>query len=79
MTETRLITPLEGSEEEAVDRVIRPKRLKDYIGQKAMREQMGIFIKAARGRSEPLDHLLILNPTGLGYTTLAHIIPTRWA
>ena len=74
MTETRLITPAEGNEDEAVDRAIRPRRLKDYIGQKAMREQMGIFIKAARGRSEPLDHVLIFGPPGLGKTTLAHII-----
>ena len=70
----RLITPTEGNEDEAVDRAIRPRRLKDYIGQKAMREQMGIFIKAARGRSEPLDHVLIFGPPGLGKTTLAHII-----
>ena len=70
----RVITPTEGNEDEAVDRAIRPRRLKDYIGQKAMREQMGIFIKAARGRSEPLDHVLIFGPPGLGKTTLAHII-----
>ncbi len=70
----RLITPTEGNEDEAIDRAIRPRRLKDYIGQKAMREQMGIFIKAARGRSEPLDHVLIFGPPGLGKTTLAHII-----
>ncbi len=74
MTDNRLITPIEGNEDEAVDRAIRPKRLKDYIGQKAMREQMGIFIKAARGRSEPLDHVLIFGPPGLGKTTLAHIV-----
>ena len=70
----RVITPTEGNEDEAVDRAIRPRRLKDYIGQKAMREQMGIFIKAARNRSEPLDHVLIFGPPGLGKTTLAHII-----
>jgi Holliday junction DNA helicase RuvB len=70
----RLITPSEGNEDEAVDRAIRPRRLKDYIGQKAMREQMEIFIKAARARSEPLDHVLIFGPPGLGKTTLANII-----
>ncbi|PZN80096.1 MAG: Holliday junction branch migration DNA helicase RuvB [Candidatus Methylumidiphilus alinenensis] len=70
----RVITPTEGNEDEAVDRAIRPRRLKDYIGQKAMREQMGIFIKAARNRGEPLDHVLIFGPPGLGKTTLAHII-----
>ena len=51
----RLITPEEATDDEAVDRAIRPKRLKDYIGQKPMREQMGIFIQAARGRSEPFS------------------------
>jgi len=70
----RLITPDEANEDEVVDRAIRPKRLKDYIGQQPMREQMGIFIQAARGRSEPLDHVLIFGPPGLGKTTLANII-----
>jgi len=70
----RLITPAESNEDEVVDRAIRPKRLKDYIGQQPMREQMGIFIQAARARSEPLDHVLIFGPPGLGKTTLANII-----
>jgi Holliday junction DNA helicase RuvB len=70
----RLITPNAGNEDEAVDRAIRPRRLQDYIGQQAMREQMEIFIKAARGRSEPLDHVLIFGPPGLGKTTLANIV-----
>ena len=70
----RLISPKEGGEDEAVDRAIRPRRLQDYIGQKAMREQMAIFIQAARTRSEALDHVLIFGPPGLGKTTLANII-----
>jgi len=70
----RLVTPREGSEDEVVDRAIRPRRLQDYIGQKPMREQMEIFIKAARARAEPLDHVLIFGPPGLGKTTLANII-----
>jgi Holliday junction DNA helicase RuvB len=74
MTTPRLINPAGTSEEDAVDRAIRPKRLDDYIGQKAMREQMAIFIQAARGRREALDHVLIFGPPGLGKTTLAHII-----
>ncbi|MFM8333124.1 MAG: Holliday junction branch migration DNA helicase RuvB, partial [Candidatus Methylumidiphilus sp.] len=74
MDTERLIAPQEAGDDEAVDRAIRPKRLKDYIGQKAMREQMHIFIQAARGRSEPLDHVLIFGPPGLGKTTLANII-----
>ncbi|MEN8214027.1 MAG: Holliday junction branch migration DNA helicase RuvB [Pseudomonadota bacterium] len=70
----RLISPREGGEDAAVDRAIRPKRLQEYIGQPVVREQMDIFIQAANGRSEALDHVLIFGPPGLGKTTLAHII-----
>jgi len=74
MTTPRIITPAAMPEEDAVDRAIRPRKLEDYIGQKAMREQMAIFIQAARKRREALDHVLIFGPPGLGKTTLAHII-----
>jgi len=74
MTQARLITPAAQRDEDATDRAIRPKRLADYVGQKAMREQMDIFIKAARGRAEALDHVLIFGPPGLGKTTLANIV-----
>lgn len=60
-----------------VDRAIRPKQLDEYIGQEPIREQMSIFIKAARGRREPLDHTLLFGPPGLGKTTLANIISTE--
>ncbi|WP_254274751.1 Holliday junction branch migration DNA helicase RuvB [Halomonas sp. 3H] len=60
--------------EEPIDRAIRPKRLADYIGQPRVREQLEIFIGAARGRDESLDHTLVFGPPGLGKTTLAHII-----
>ena len=60
--------------EDAMDRAIRPRRLDEYIGQRAVREQMEIFLSAARGRGEPLDHTLIFGPPGLGKTTLASII-----
>ncbi len=70
----RLISPQEGGEEALIDRAIRPKQLKDYVGQPVVREQMDIFIQAASGRSEALDHVLIFGPPGLGKTTLAHII-----
>lgn len=52
--------------DEVIDRAIRPKRLVDYVGQPAVREQMDIFIQAARKRGEALDHTLIFGPPGLG-------------
>ncbi|MCP4992776.1 MAG: Holliday junction branch migration DNA helicase RuvB [Gammaproteobacteria bacterium] len=70
----RIVSPQAGSEDAALDRAIRPKRLEDYVGQPAVREQMEIFIPAARAREEALDHVLIFGPPGLGKTTLAHII-----
>ncbi|MDH1281825.1 Holliday junction branch migration DNA helicase RuvB [Pseudomonas chengduensis] len=70
----RLITSSPREREEQQDRAIRPLRLADYIGQPVVREQMALFIQAARGRVEALDHTLIFGPPGLGKTTLAHII-----
>ncbi|MBB1314522.1 Holliday junction branch migration DNA helicase RuvB [Aliivibrio sp. SR45-2] len=61
-------------DEEVIDRAIRPKKLEDYRGQDHVRSQMEIFIKAAQMRQEPLDHLLIFGPPGLGKTTLANIV-----
>lgn len=69
----RLISP-QNTREDAHDRAIRPASLADYTGQEAVREQMEIFISAARGRNEALDHTLIFGPPGLGKTTLANII-----
>jgi len=70
----RLVTPEVASEDAAVDRAIRPRTLGDYVGQPAVREQMEIFIPAARDRGEALDNVLIFGPPGLGKTTLSHII-----
>ncbi|WP_440997740.1 Holliday junction branch migration DNA helicase RuvB [Arhodomonas sp. SL1] len=70
----RVVSSAALPEDEAVDRAIRPRRLIDYAGQPRVREQMEIFISAARGRDEALDHTLIFGPPGLGKTTLANII-----
>ncbi|WP_101757354.1 Holliday junction branch migration DNA helicase RuvB [Oceanicoccus sp. KOV_DT_Chl] len=72
--EDRLIAPIAAPKEEALDRAIRPKTLADYVGQPVVREQMDIFVSAAKLRSEPLDHTLIFGPPGLGKTTLANIL-----
>lgn len=73
--EDRFTDPSSGGRgEDAHDRAVRPKRLADYIGQNAVKEQMEIFLAAAKGRGEPLDHSLIFGPPGLGKTTLASII-----
>lgn len=74
MIETDRIIAPEQQEADSIDRALRPKTLKDYVGQSNVREQMDIFIKAARARSEALDHVLIFGPPGLGKTTLANII-----
>ncbi|MBK9324897.1 MAG: Holliday junction branch migration DNA helicase RuvB [Thiobacillaceae bacterium] len=71
----RLIAAAPASrEEEALERALRPQRLSEYIGQARAREQLEIFIQAARNRGEALDHVLLFGPPGLGKTTLAHII-----
>jgi Holliday junction DNA helicase RuvB len=70
----RFVTPAGSPEEEAVERAIRPRRFGDFVGQRAMQEQMRIFVEAARRRAQALDHVLIFGPPGLGKTTLAHII-----
>lgn len=70
----RIVEAETQGDDEAIDRAIRPKVLKDYTGQKHVVEQMEIFIEAARKRQEALDHLLIFGPPGLGKTTLANIV-----
>lgn len=71
----RIIAPTPASpNEEAFERALRPKLLDEYVGQRKVRGQLEIFIEAARKRSEPLDHVLLFGPPGLGKTTLAHII-----
>ncbi|MDT0498356.1 Holliday junction branch migration DNA helicase RuvB [Algiphilus sp. W345] len=74
MSEDRFISPNAAGDEAGIEHQIRPKRLADYVGQPVVREQMQIFVEAARRRNEALDHVLIYGPPGLGKTTLAHIL-----
>jgi Holliday junction DNA helicase RuvB len=74
-TEQRIIDAAPSSpNEEAIERALRPKHLEEYVGQSKIRDQLEIFISAARKRREALDHTLLFGPPGLGKTTLAHII-----
>ena len=80
MIETdRLIAPQADSpREDAMDRAIRPKTLDEYVGQHAVREQMSIFLQAAKGRSEPLDHTLIFGPPGWVKPPWPALSPMKW-
>jgi len=70
----RLTSAEAVADDPVFDRAIRPKRLTEYVGQPGVKQQMGVFIEAARRRREALDHVLIFGPPGLGKTTLAHIV-----
>lgn len=74
MTTDRIIASGASREEDVLDATIRPKRLDEYLGQQPVREQMSIYIEAAKRRGEALDHVLIFGPPGLGKTTLSHVI-----
>ncbi|HSQ79920.1 MAG TPA: Holliday junction branch migration DNA helicase RuvB, partial [Casimicrobiaceae bacterium] len=63
-----------GTQEDALERALRPRRLAEYVGQEKIRDQLSIFIEAARRRGEALDHVLLFGPPGLGKTTLSHIL-----
>jgi Holliday junction DNA helicase RuvB len=74
VNESTLLTGTALEEDAAVEPKLRPQTLAEYIGQPKIRENLGVFLAAARGRGEPLDHVLLTGPPGLGKTTLAHIV-----
>ena len=74
MTDERIIAAGATREDDAADASIRPRRLDEYLGQQTVREQLKIYIEAAKRRGEALDHVLIFGPPGLGKTTLSHVI-----
>jgi holliday junction DNA helicase RuvB len=73
----RLISPDMGEDEQSLDLNLRPRNLDDFVGQEKLKDNLKIFIKAAKQRNEPLDHVLFCGPPGLGKTTLAHIISSE--
>jgi Holliday junction DNA helicase RuvB len=70
----RIVSPSKKTEEAGLDVGLRPQRLDEYIGQDRVKENLRILIEAAQARGEPLDHILIYGPPGLGKTTLAHVV-----
>src|SRR2546428_7653072 len=70
----RIVAPVPAGDEAEFEASLRPRTLADYIGQARVKENLGVFMQAARGRGEALDHVLLAGPPGLGKTTLAHVI-----
>jgi Holliday junction DNA helicase RuvB len=77
VSEERLIAGAAGNEERRFELTLRPRTLAEYVGQRRIKDNLGVFLEAARQRSEPLDHVLLYGPPGLGKTTLAHVIASE--
>ncbi len=71
---TTVLTSARNDEDQSLDQALRPRTLKEFIGQANLKESLSVFLRAAAGRGEPLDHVLLAGPPGLGKTSLAHII-----
>ncbi|MBP3941061.1 MAG: AAA family ATPase, partial [Christensenellaceae bacterium] len=74
MEDDRIVSGQMRGDDAAAELSIRPKSIDEYIGQSSVKEKMKIYIEAAKKRGEPLDHVLLYGPPGLGKTTLSHII-----
>src|SRR5690348_10066450 len=70
----RTVAPEVAEEEQKIENSLRPSKLQDFVGQDELKANLDIFINAAKGRNEPLEHILLYGNPGLGKTTLAHII-----
>ena len=77
--ESRLMTRIEREDDRDLDRTLRPRTMEEYIGQSRMKENLQVFIRAAKERGEPLDHILLYGPPGLGKTTIAYVIAHEMA
>ncbi len=74
MTDEYLLSPESGENELSLEKSLRPQLLSQYIGQRKVKQELQIYIEAARNREEPLDHVLLYGPPGLGKTTMAMVI-----
>ena len=79
MTDEQLLSPETGENELSLEKTLRPRLLSQYIGQKKVKQELKIYIEAARHREEPLDHVLLYGPPGLGKTTMAMVIANEMA
>ena len=77
MEEERLVTSTRDLEDNDIENVLRPKSMEGYVGQDKVKDNLAVFIAAAKMRNDALDHVLLYGPAGLGKTTLAHIIATE--